>query len=111
MTISELCEEAHAIAKSKGFWEVFEDGSVKKRNLSELLMLCVSELGESCEALRRGDLQKDEIWRKDTFEDELADTMIRIGDLAKSEGIDLEWQIEKKLEYNRTREYKHGKIF
>jgi NTP pyrophosphatase (non-canonical NTP hydrolase) len=46
-----------------------------------------------------------------SFEMELADAVIRIADLAESQGIDLEWQISKKLEYNQTRPQKHGKAF
>lgn len=46
-----------------------------------------------------------------SFEVELADAIIRIMDLAESEGIDLEWQIKKKMEYNKTRPRKHGKEF
>jgi NTP pyrophosphatase (non-canonical NTP hydrolase) len=76
-------------------------------------MLIVSELGEACEALRTGMRQdgKNKEWYKDSFEDELADAMIRICDLSESEGIDLEWQIKKKMKYNQTRLYKHGKKF
>ena len=65
MTLKELCKQAHQIAVEKGFWhceqcEGFEPDEVcglcegtgqVKRNVSELLMLIVSELGEACEAL------------------------------------------------------------
>jgi len=108
MNLKTLQKQSHAIAVSKGFWG--KNGK-KKRNLSELLMLCVTELAEACEALRKGNLQKDKVWRKDTFEDELCDTTIRIFDLCESENIDLEWQIEKKLAYNRKRPKRHGKLF
>lgn len=46
---------------------------------------------------------------KDTFEDELADTMIRLLDLCGAMDIDLEWHISQKLKYNRTRVLKHDK--
>jgi NTP pyrophosphatase (non-canonical NTP hydrolase) len=133
MTIKDLCKKAHKLAIDKGFWNFdrYSTGKkikfvLKKRNLSELLMLIVSELGEACEALRKNIRQqpegyytidnknklfKSKEWIKDTFEDELADAVIRICDLAESEGIDLEWQIQKKLEYNKTRPHKHGKEF
>lgn len=42
---------------------------------------------------------------------ELADAVIRIGDLAYLLGGDLEAAIAEKHEYNRTRPYKHGKKF
>ncbi len=148
MTIKELCKKAHKLACEKGFWGKCnilckeqdtefckyqcDDKGYGKRNLSELLMLIVSELGEAQEALRQNNRQsveyiykedknlnpqfvKKEInkkeWKKDTFEDELCDAVIRICDLAESEGIDLEWQIKQKLKYNKTRPQLHGKKF
>jgi NTP pyrophosphatase (non-canonical NTP hydrolase) len=46
LTINELCKEAHEAAIKKGF---YDDG---ERNVAELLMLIVSELGECLEAHR-----------------------------------------------------------
>lgn len=119
MHIKTLCEEAHRIACEKGFWD---DAAGRPgqaiRNTSELLMLIVSELGEACEALRNDFRQKERAnrfapitWQKDTFEDEIADTFIRLGDLCEAMGIDIEWQIKKKMEYNEKRPQKHGKQF
>lgn len=48
---------------------------------------------------------------KDTFEDELADAVIRIMDLAEYMQIDLYKHILLKHWYNKQREYKHGKMF
>lgn len=48
---------------------------------------------------------------KDSVEDEIADAAIRIMDLCGYLGIDLEWHIEKKAEYNNNRPYKHGKSY
>ena len=102
-SLQRLC---HQLAKEKGFWDE------KQRNKGELLMLVVSELGEALEALRKGNRQKlGEEWRKDTFEDELADAIIRLLDLVESENVDMNWQIFNKLDYNKTREHKHGKKF
>lgn len=42
---------------------------------------------------------------------ELADAVIRIGDLAHLVGGDLEAAVAEKHEYNRTRPYKHGRKF
>ena len=39
---------------------------------------------------------------------ELADVIIRIADLCGHYGIDLESAIEEKMEYNKTRSYRHG---
>jgi NTP pyrophosphatase (non-canonical NTP hydrolase) len=103
---------AHRAAKEKGFWQTDEKKMLIKRNIGELLMLIVSELGEALEALRRNDRQElNTEWRKNTFEDEIADAVIRLLDLCAAESIPLEKQILKKLEYNKTRPYKHGKEF
>ena len=48
---------------------------------------------------------------KDTFEDELADIMIRVMDLAAFKGVNLEKHIKAKMRYNSLRPYKHGKKY
>ena len=48
---------------------------------------------------------------QDTFEDEIADSFIRLFDLCGGLGIDIEKHIELKLKYNSTREFKHGKQY
>lgn len=112
MSIGSLQFICHKIAKDKGFW------GGKGHNISEKLMFVVTELGEACEALRKGSRQEygktedvQYAWRKDTFEDELADTVIRILDLCGYLKIDLGWQILKKIQYNVGRPKKHGKKF
>jgi len=45
---------------------------------------------------------------KDTVEDELADAVIRIFDLAYEMDIDLAWHIAMKVRYNEKRPFKHG---
>ena len=88
------------------------------------LMLIVSELGEALEALRKGKRAKKnefefspqmvkhfETFIKDTFEDELADTVIRIFDLCAYLGINIEEHIHWKMSYNETRPRLHGKEF
>lgn len=93
----------HKNAKEKGFW--------KSKNIPEKLMLIVSELGEACEALRNNKRQEGDIWKKDTFEDEIADTFLRLFDLCGYMNIDIDYFIAKKIEYNKSRPYKHGKEF
>ena len=48
---------------------------------------------------------------KDTFEDELADVMIRLGDLTGKMDIDIEKHISLKQKFNSRREKMHGKKF
>ena len=132
--MKDLIKRAHGTAKEKGFWDT-------QRNVSEMLMLVVSELAEAQEALRKDHFAKplsvvslshdlelantDEEfelnvpeWKekfeqhiKSSFEDEIADVAIRLFDLCGGLGIDLEKHIELKMKYNSMRGYKHGKAF
>lgn len=130
MNINNLIELSHSTAKEKGFWD-------SERNLPELLMLVVSELSEGLEALRKehksnpdtvsslynsyleepypmdAETFKTEFQNhvKNSFEDEIADTVIRLFDLCGGLGIDLETHILLKINYNKLRGYKHGKTF
>lgn len=111
MTITELCKVSHRQAKEKGFWDLFENGSVKPRNNAELLMLITTEIAECCEALRHGNKNSDHIPKFSFAEEELADAVIRIADMCEANGYRLEEAIEEKLKFNTTREMKHGKQF
>jgi NTP pyrophosphatase (non-canonical NTP hydrolase) len=123
--LNELAQQIHQAARDKGFWD-------KDRNIGELLMLIVSELSEALEADRskriarfndymqsyRGrndyDPQKIagfELHIKDSFEDEMADALIRILDLCAAKDIDIDWHVRAKLRYNETRPHKHGKAY
>lgn len=48
---------------------------------------------------------------KNTFEDELADIIIRVLDLAAYKKIDIESHVNAKIRYNSMRQHKHGKNF
>ena len=127
MSINETAQAAHENAKSKGF---FDD----EKNIGEMLCLIHSEVSEALECDRKGQFAdwykfatnpgthafEDEetkfktafqICIKDTFEDELADIMIRVMDLAAFKGIDLEAHIAAKMHYNSLRPHKHGKAY
>jgi NTP pyrophosphatase (non-canonical NTP hydrolase) len=130
MNIKEIAVEIHQTNCKNGFWDDKE-----KKNIGEVLMLCVSELAEALEADRKGkhadtshiDVMESKgyTWDdskisfttafqqdvKDTFEDEIADTVIRLLDLSEGLGIDIEKHIRLKLEYNKTRPHKHGKKY
>lgn len=127
-TLNELRDKIHENAKNKGFWD-------NQRETGALLMLCVSELAEALEADRMGKhsdttginelIKAGYTWDdtpvsyqsyfvrdvKNTFEDELADTIIRVLDLCGANGIDIDKHIELKMKYNATRERLHGKKY
>lgn len=96
-------EIVHDIAKQKGWWE-------GERNDGELIALMHSELSEGLEALRK-DLQSDHITDYKGIEEELADCIIRIMDMAEVRGYNISGAIVQKIKFNTTREYKHGKKF
>jgi NTP pyrophosphatase (non-canonical NTP hydrolase) len=115
--------------RDSGLFTDTEIESVEKATVGQLLMLIVSEASEALEADRgrgntldrkafeletaKGEEFKDAFQKyvKDTFEDEIADTIIRLLDLCGAKDIDIDWHIEQKLKYNSTRERLHGKKF
>ncbi len=106
MTIRELCEQSHALALTKGWYEG------KPRQIPELLMLIVSELAEALEEYRDGRAPTDTVIGKngkpEGFAIEVADAVIRIADMCGYLGIDLADAIETKHAFNRTRPHRHG---
>lgn len=113
-TVSEYVEECHKNAVEKGFWDFYLSALCRpmpvelRRRLNQyvtttLIMLIVTELSEAVEALRKDDMSN--------FKEELADVAIRLFDLVGGLEIDLEEEINKKMEINKNREKMHNKLF
>lgn len=106
-SMNDLAHEIHIIAEQHGWWEP------PHREFGELIMLCVCELSEAVEEFRdhRG---VNEIYYRESdgkpegIPMELADTIIRILDLCGHYGINIEEVIKVKVEFNKSRPYKHG---
>lgn len=81
------------------------------RNIGEALMLMVSELAEALENARKGFPLSDHIPEFLGIEEELADCIIRIMNYGEDFGMDIANALVAKVEFNRTRPYKHGKAF
>jgi NTP pyrophosphatase (non-canonical NTP hydrolase) len=76
------------------------------------LALIMREASEALEGVRAGNPPDSHIPEFSSEEAELADAVIRIMNLANSDGLRLAEAIVAKQEYNRTRPFKHGgKVF
>lgn len=130
--ISRLASEIHKTAVSKGWWD-------EPRTIMAMLMLISSEVGEAAEAVRKGRFVKDDdvamvydrmseltlpmddsqadlmfadAFReriRGTVEEELADVIIRVLDLAGAMlGGRIGNIVAMKMAYNSTRPIRHG---
>lgn len=81
------------------------------RELLHQLMLVVSELSEACEAHREGNPKCDRpnMGEFSHVEEELADAVIRILQIAGEHNFRVVEAIIAKMEFNETRPVKHGK--
>lgn len=70
--------------------------------IASKLALCHSEISEALEGMRKG-LMDDHLPHRPMVEVELADTVIRICDLAGFLGLDLGGAVQEKLAYNAKR--------
>lgn len=96
-----IAVEVNQTAIEKGWCE-------DDRNEGELIALMHSELSEALEALRHGNPPDDKIPEFSGAEAELADVIIRIMDMAVAKGYRVGDAVVAKMEFNKSRSYKHG---
>jgi NTP pyrophosphatase (non-canonical NTP hydrolase) len=82
-----------------------------ERNIPEMLCLVHSEISEALEAIRRGNPADKHCPEFLNVEIELADALIRIAEMAHSQGWRIAEAIIAKHKYNTTRPKRHGKAF
>lgn len=134
--LNSLAKEFHEYAKSKGFWDDHRDvGTLLMLMVSELSETLEADrngryakidgrefiidgrtIREDLDlAIKENDMVKfEQLFKtqvKDTFEDEVADTFIRLLDFVGKYEIDIEKHIELKMKYNQLRPYKHNKAY
>lgn len=137
LSIAEMARQSHELAKAKGWWEGRLDPA-DRTFIPEKLMLIVSECSEALELYRQGEAGSASAFnlcpdhpsspfrvtnlgswlstcpscskplKPVGFNHELADIVIRVGDLAERLGIDLEQAVVEKHAYNQTRSLRHG---
>ena len=121
MQIKEAIQKAYSNAERQGFY--------KDRHIDSILFDVQDEISEARKATQQNcatslfemfqsdiDSCRDfaesfEEYVKNSFEDEITDAVIILFGIAGKYNIDLERHIELKMQYNATREYKHGKKY
>lgn len=118
--LNALATDINKISSGHGFWP--EEG----RNFGEMIALAHSELSEALEAHRDGD--KPPYWEAHTQDCnfssrcicnpkpegtavELVDCIIRCLDTLKSLDVDIDGVLLKKMMYNESRPFKHGRKY
>lgn len=122
-TLNELSRLCHQNAINKGF---FDEG----KNTGEMIALMHSELSEALEADRKdsyvryhsmdainGWIDDEDFKRaykkhvKGSFEEEMADILIRVFDMCGYKNIDIDAHVKAKMRYNSLRERMHSKKY
>jgi len=101
---NKISKKIYKNAVNHGFWK-------EERNDGEAMALIHSEISEALEAMRNGNPSSNKIMEFSGVEEELADAIIRIMDYAFGKDLDVAGAITAKLEYNKSREFLHGKSF
>lgn len=100
--LNDLANSIYLANVEAGWWTNIQTGEPKERNVGELLCLVHSEVSEAMEGYRKN-LKDDKLPHRSMFEVELADTLIRIFDIAGHFKLDLDGAVREKRAYNAKR--------
>jgi NTP pyrophosphatase (non-canonical NTP hydrolase) len=110
LQINQIQKQVHELAIKKGWYDsqkwyarLLRKIGIRirvKRSIPELLSLIHCELSEGLQEYRKDNMKK--------FKEEIADVVIRILDMCGELKIDLQQEILKKHNFNKTRPYRHG---
>lgn len=103
MRIKNLQADVFEWAKSKGWAD-------RKVDIPEQVALIHSEASEALESWRKNEPIRwtDEKGKPEGIASEYADIVIRVCHYAELLGIDLEKEIHDKMQYNKSRPFRHG---
>jgi NTP pyrophosphatase (non-canonical NTP hydrolase) len=104
-SLNDFVNLCHSNALKAGWWtdlDTMEKEKITQNLVLAKLCLCHGEISEAMEGYRKG-LKDDHLPHRDMIEVELADTFIRLADLAGLLELDLGGAVIEKIEYNKTR--------
>ena len=105
-TINQLSLDCFDNSKRHGFW----GRNAETRNDGEMIALIHYELSEMLEAIRKP-MMSDHIPTFTLVEEEAADVLIRLLDMSAGREWDIGGALVAKMEFNKSRSFKHGKEF
>jgi NTP pyrophosphatase (non-canonical NTP hydrolase) len=109
-TLDEMQAEVYVNNKAHGWYD-------EERTVGDDVALLHTEVSEMFEAFRvtgLSDATESDPGlayppKPEGFGSEVADVFIRLLDTCERRGVDLQFEYERKMAYNRTRPYRHGK--